>query len=350
MLSNISIPISHRRTRSPDRQECSRLRVRTAPSPSRLRRPLFPPTPPPAPSPPSRIRPATRIPLANTRRTASPSFPPPPPPPLPSPPPQTSLLRPPTIHAVCQLHSSHHMPSEPLTSSLFPKASRLSNIRDQPLQPSAPFAAHLQPYPGATALPSPTAPPSYSPSVMNPPYQMNGSPYPSSPSPYHQNPSTGSPANGQSANVSSTIPAHPTQYQYAVHHNPYGHPYTAYPQYSGMMMYQPAAGAHPDSSQQASSSAPPPATGKRKRKYTHDSVNSRASDEEGADSGTDIQRVGSGSAAPIGDSKKRTKTQRACDSCRSRKIRSVPRLTPATLPVPDIHPTTCLPHSRPPLI
>ncbi|KAI0707631.1 fungal-specific transcription factor domain-containing protein [Earliella scabrosa] len=156
---------------------------------------------------------------------------------------------------------------------------------------------------------------------MNPSYPINGSPYPSSPSPYHQNQSTGSPANGQSANVTPTIPAHPAQYQYAVH-PPYGHPYSTYPQYPGMIMYQPPTGAHPDSNQHASSSsAPPPATGKRKRKYAHDGVNSRASDEEGADSGSDIQRVGSGSAAPLVDSKKRTKTQRACDSCRSRKIR-----------------------------
>ncbi|TFK92295.1 hypothetical protein K466DRAFT_573142 [Polyporus arcularius HHB13444] len=119
------------------------------------------------------------------------------------------------------------------------------------------------------------------------------------------------------------MPTHPAQYQYAVHHPPYAHhAYPSYPQYpGGMMMYQPPSGAHPDAGPGQSSSAPPPATGKRKRKYAHDSVNSRASDEEGADSSTDIHRVGSGSAASLVDSKKRTKTQRACDSCRSRKIR-----------------------------
>ncbi|KAI0723969.1 fungal-specific transcription factor domain-containing protein [Cerioporus squamosus] len=154
---------------------------------------------------------------------------------------------------------------------------------------------------------------------MNPSY---GSPYPSSPSPFHQ-PSTGSPVNGQSANVTPTMPTHPGQYQYTVHHPPYAHhAYPSYPQYpGGMMMYQPSPGGHPDAGPGQSSSAPPPATGKRKRKYAHDGVNSRASDEEGADSSTDIHRVGSGSAASLVDSKKRTKTQRACDSCRSRKIR-----------------------------
>ncbi|RPD66402.1 hypothetical protein L227DRAFT_570286 [Lentinus tigrinus ALCF2SS1-6] len=85
-------------------------------------------------------------------------------------------------------------------------------------------------------------------------------------------------------------------------------------------MYQAPPGGLPDAGA-GSSSAPPLATGKRKRKYTHDGVHSRASDEDGADSSTDLHRAGSGSAAPLVDSKKRTKTQRACDSCRSRKIR-----------------------------
>ena len=173
---------------------------------------------------------------------------------------------------------------------------------------------------------------------MNPPYPMNGSPYPSSPSPFHQaGGSTASPAGGQSANVTPTMPTHPAQYQYTAavhHHSSYGHhPYPSYAQYPGMMMYPPQTGAHPESSQSVSA-APPPATGKRKRKYAHDGASSRVSDEEGADSGTDMQRVGSGSAAPVVDGKKRTKTQRACDSCRSRKIRSVPLF--AVLPRPAL--------------
>lgn len=164
---------------------------------------------------------------------------------------------------------------------------------------------------------------------MNPQYPLNGSPYPSSPSPFHQGQqSAGSPPNGQTA-TTPTMPTHAAaQYQYAAVHPQYSHhPYPHYPQYpvSGMMMYPTQPGAHPESSSQhaAGSPAPPSSTGKRKRKYTLDSVNGRTSDEEGADSGADIQRVGSGSGQSLVDSKKRTKTQRACDSCRSRKIRSV---------------------------
>ncbi|KAI0636701.1 fungal-specific transcription factor domain-containing protein [Trametes polyzona] len=163
---------------------------------------------------------------------------------------------------------------------------------------------------------------------MNPQYPMNGSPYPSSPSPFHQPQSAGSPTNGQSANVNPMQAHGAAQYQYAaVHPQAYSHhhPYPHYPQYpvSGMMMYAPPPGTHPESSSQhgAGSPAPPPSTGKRKRKYTLDSVNGRTSDEDGADSGADIQRVGSGSGSSLVDNKKRTKTQRACDSCRSRKIR-----------------------------
>ncbi|KAI9057936.1 hypothetical protein FKP32DRAFT_1615097 [Trametes sanguinea] len=158
-------------------------------------------------------------------------------------------------------------------------------------------------------------------------YPINGSPYPSSPSPFHQPQAAGSPANGQSANVTPTMQNHAApQYQYAAtHHQVYSHhPYTHYPQYpvSGMMMYPAPPGVHAESSQTVGTPpASTPTTGKRKRKYAHDGVNGRSSDGEGADSGADIQRVGSGSGASLVESKKRTKTQRACDSCRSRKIR-----------------------------
>ncbi|KAI0372936.1 hypothetical protein BV20DRAFT_1050357 [Pilatotrama ljubarskyi] len=216
-------------------------------------------------------------------------------------------------------------PREPPPSSSPPPSdalpSRVSNVRDQPPQSSARFTAHLQAYHG----PAGPAGPVYS--AMNPQYPLNGSPYPSSPSPFHQPQTSGSPANGQSANVTPTMPAHGApQYGYAaVHHQAYSHhPYPHYPQYpvSGMMMYPAPPSAHPESSTQAAAgSPPPPATGKRKRKYTLDGVSGRTSDEEGTDSGADIQRVGSGSGSSLVDSKKRTKTQRACDSCRSRKIR-----------------------------
>ncbi|KAI0664661.1 fungal-specific transcription factor domain-containing protein [Cubamyces menziesii] len=209
--------------------------------------------------------------------------------------------------------SVHSSPQDSLPSAPDSRAARISNIRDQP-HSSARFTAHLQPYPGPPPPPGAVYP------TMNPQYPINGSPYPSSPSPFHQPQSAGSPANGQSANVTPTMPTHGApQYQYAaVHHQAYTHhpAYPHYPQYpvSGMMMYPTPPGAHPESSQTAGTPpASTPTTGKRKRKYAHDGVSGRSSDGEGADSGADIQRVGSGSGASLVDSKKRTKTQRACD-------------------------------------
>lgn len=169
---------------------------------------------------------------------------------------------------------------------------------------------------------------------MNPSYPVNGSPYPSSPSPFHQPSGSGQPANGQPAHVGPGIPGHTPQYPYAVHAAPYHPGYLHYPSYPApqpsMMYPQPSQGqSDPNSSSMAggsSSVSSAPAPGKRKRKSTVDSVRGRTSDEEGADSGSDINRATTAApqSAPAGmvvDTKKRTKTQRACDSCRSRKIR-----------------------------
>ncbi|KAL6305297.1 fungal-specific transcription factor domain-containing protein [Sparassis latifolia] len=203
----------------------------------------------------------------------------------------------------------------------------VSDVRDHPHppppQPAPPpsssynrFTAHLQPYPGPAG-----------PYLMNPPYSMNGNPYPSSPSPFHQPQPAASPANGQNPHIGPGIPGIPGHYSYPVHHPPYPHPYPSYPHYppSNVIMYSPSPAAHPDPARSVAPASPAPASssGKRKRKSAVDDERSRASNEDGPDSSADLARAAAQNAtAGIAvDSKKRTKTQRACDSCRSRKIR-----------------------------
>ncbi|KZT09633.1 uncharacterized protein LAESUDRAFT_646138 [Laetiporus sulphureus 93-53] len=163
---------------------------------------------------------------------------------------------------------------------------------------------------------------------MNPGYSpLNGNPYPSSPSPFHQPASSASPVNGQSSHIPAGVPAH-THYSYAVHHTTYPHGYPSYPQYpaTGMMMYGTSPTSHPDTVRSPAMPSPAPiapSTGKRKRKSSVDDIHSRTSNDLDTDSGNDLTRSttqGSSSSIVV-DTKKRTKTQRACDSCRSRKIR-----------------------------
>jgi hypothetical protein len=176
---------------------------------------------------------------------------------------------------------------------------------------------------------------------MNPSYPSNGSPFPQPHPAYHHHPSTP----GHSGNGVSSTPmaghSHPSPYAYPVHHAPYpSHApfphYSPYPQQ--IMMYAPPrpSAAHEVGSQPSPTAnhSPVPlvqlSSGKRKRKSTGEGQGGDAegSEEIAGVSGSVPNLMASGPRAnalhPLPpDTKKRTKTQRACDSCRSRKIRSV---------------------------
>lgn len=133
-----------------------------------------------------------------------------------------------------------------------------------------------------------------------------------------QQPSHYPPSNGQNGQGGPPISPHTAYPPY--HHGPYGPPgpgyvYNGPPSYSpgGVLIY-PSGRAAPE----AHMNGPE----KRKRKSTGGSVGRHregefTSDEDGG-SGSDMRNQ---SHRQVLDSKKRTKTQRACDSCRSRKIR-----------------------------
>ncbi|KAH6895051.1 fungal-specific transcription factor domain-containing protein [Coprinopsis sp. MPI-PUGE-AT-0042] len=155
--------------------------------------------------------------------------------------------------------------------------------------------------------------------MMNPSYPIGGSPYGQHPHPQYlaQHPQVAQPPN-------AGHPQHPH--------------YPGYPQYhQPMMMYPPTPRTGPQSPgspiQQQQSAVPPPlppasasaasaSGGKRKRKVNEPGRNDKTSDDETAASNSDAPRTQSSRAQQsAAEGKKRTKTQRACDSCRSRKIR-----------------------------
>jgi hypothetical protein len=160
---------------------------------------------------------------------------------------------------------------------------------------------------------------------MDPNYPMNPAFHQPGQHPYPASASLPPSSAQQVGQVGPGIPGHHHgQYPYAVHGG-YPHGYGSYPHYapSPVVIYPPPrVGDHPMSQVASPASADPH---KRKRKST-DPRPGAVSDEEGG-SGSDVNRPsahrqGSSNAASEA-AKKRTKTQRACDSCRSRKIRLV---------------------------
>ncbi|KDQ60931.1 hypothetical protein JAAARDRAFT_31927 [Jaapia argillacea MUCL 33604] len=216
------------------------------------------------------------------------------------------------------------------------KQRRPKALASDPTRQKASSTSHAindRPHPALAPNPRAPAVPSYPPyPIMNPPYPLNGSAFTQGHSASPYNPSAGTSSNRPSPQVGPGVPNHhvpPHPYPYAIQHNPYAGPPTYnYPQYQHpMMIYPRPAATESLQSQGQSQGTPSPvpspasasASGKRKRKPGDEprsnSAGERASDEETA-SGRN-----SASKQSVVDIKKRTKTQRACDSCRTRKIR-----------------------------
>ncbi|KAL1757210.1 fungal-specific transcription factor domain-containing protein [Schizophyllum commune] len=135
---------------------------------------------------------------------------------------------------------------------------------------------------------------------------MHGHPgYPMNPSPFA--PGQPYPPSHQGAPPQSTMS--PT-YHYPIHPQAYPPPYV-YPGYPPTAQQMHAQHPPPSSPVSTVPSAPPQAGNKRKRGSGRPkNGGDRASDDEASEQ-----------ARQAADAKKRTKTQRACDSCRTRKIR-----------------------------
>jgi hypothetical protein len=234
--------------------------------------------------------------------------------------------------------SLHHL--SPVFRILASRPSLISHAREEPQRSASSKRGPPEPRPVLVhSFPAAQFP------VMNPSYPSNGSPFPQPHPAYHPHAS----AQTHSSNGVNSNPMaaqnHPSPYAYPVHHAPYASHapfphYSPYPQQ--IMMYAPPrpSAAHeavsqPSPTANLSASAPliQLSTGKRKRKPTGES---QGRDGEGSEetvvgasgSAPTVMASASGPRAnaqhPLPpDNKKRTKTQRACDSCRSRKIRSV---------------------------
>jgi len=215
------------------------------------------------------------------------------------------------------------------------RPSLISHAREEPQRTTSSKRAPPEPRPVLVhSFPASQFP------VMNPSYPSNGTPFPQSHLAYHHHaPTPGHSNNGVTANPMAGQ-SHPSPYAYPVHaqyasHPPFPH-YSPYPQQ--IMMYAPP---RPSAAHETVSQPSPTATqsqvplvqlpsGKRKRRPTDESQGGDPEGVEGAAgaSGSAPSVMTSGPRANMPhplppDIKKRTKTQRACDSCRSRKIRSV---------------------------
>ncbi|KAF9265527.1 hypothetical protein L218DRAFT_979042 [Marasmius fiardii PR-910] len=219
------------------------------------------------------------------------------------------------------------LPSQPQPSSDRPSKKPRQRKQADPKPPSPdPPSQHppvhhaplVQPYPGHPH-----------PYYMNPPYP--GHPYQHPSYPPHPPPPQGS--------HNSSVPPPPPSYGYPIPpspHHGYYHPTYQYPP-PPMMMYgappphPPAAHPSPHHAPeqpgtptsppaQESGSTPSAATGqKRKRKSVKDEKPEQ--EESAAAAATPASTSASATQPNTFDVKKRTKTQRACDSCRTRKIR-----------------------------
>ncbi len=248
---------------------------------------------------------------------------------LPSPDIRTFSLpsNPPSFFLCAILPFSPHIPAS--------RPSLVSHAREEPQRsPSKRGPPDSHPSALVRSFPSAQYP------VMNPSYPSNGSPFPQPHPAYHHASIPGHSGNGVGS-APMAGQSHPSPYAYPVHHAPYpSHApfphYTPYPQQ--IMMYAPP---RPNAAHEAVSRPSPTAshspvplaqlpTGKRKRKPTGEGqgVDAEGSEEIAGAPGSVLNVMASGPSTNVQhplppDTRKRTKTQRACDSCRSRKIRSV---------------------------
>ena len=185
---------------------------------------------------------------------------------------------------------------------------------------------------------------------MNPgDYPLNGSPFHVPPS-YAQQHGTSQGSPGTPVESGSPHPMQHSPFPYTTFTYP-SHSYPQYPQYPQPIMMYGHARAQPHTTQAGPSTTPStstkatPTSAKRKSLLPapvypiHVQLTTRLSPGSGHDP----------AAATTSDNKKRTKTQRACDSCRSRKIRQALSVSSIDLRLNCCSRCDILPDSDPPV-